>query len=324
MRNKSILYVSSLKSKKIFVWKLNTNGKLNLLQILNIRYNIYDITINNKNNFLYVTTRPEPKLVILKIKNNFCLSFVKIFNLKDISTYIKYYNNKIYSVSYRFNSLSVYNIYDNKIEMSEYLNNLPGCHSIKILKNSLIIPCLKSDNIFFFKINKKNKLDTKKLNFVSLPKKSGPRNIAIHPNKSYIYSINELKGTVTLIKMDKKKIKILDNYNIYFKKKLKDCWSSDIKISKDGKNLYCSDRLSSTIHIFNILKKGKLKLIKIFKTEKTPKNFVIDKTNKFIIVIGQKSNFISVYKKRNNNIFLKSRNFTGIEPVWIKIINKKF
>lgn len=85
-----------------------------------------------------------------------------------------------------------------------------------------------------------------------------------------------------------------DNSNYYT--------DNDLRITSDGKFIYTSDNVNNTIRGYKINKNdSKLSLINTWKTENIPTNFVIDDTNKWLIVSGEKSDYIGIYSIDSDN-----------------------
>lgn len=85
-----------------------------------------------------------------------------------------------------------------------------------------------------------------------------------------------------------------DNSNYYT--------DNDLRMTSDGKFIYTSDNVNNTIRGYKINKNdGKLSLINTWKTENIPTNFVIDDTNKWLIVSGEKSDYIGIYSIDSDN-----------------------
>lgn len=330
---KQIIYISNPESKNIYVWEINKKGLLKLLQIINTPGNGQPIAISPNKKYLYLGIRPLSSVVSYKIDNKGLLIQIGISSLPGFPTYITtdLTGNILYSVSFNNNCLSASNINNKGIveKTKKILTGLIGCHSVNTsIDNKIIwIPCLKENIIYLYKIDKNNFFKKYQKIIFNSELTMGPRHMVFNRNGNYAYVINELSGTISIISIFYKKnffslketISIMPNN---FKGK---CWSSDIHITPNNKFIYCCDRNTNMITIFKLLNKGsKLKLIGYKETEKQPRGFNIDTKGNFLIVAGQKSNFISVYKIDNNYGLLTyiKRYKVGLGPMWISIIDK--
>ena len=167
-------------------------------------------------------------------------------------------------------------------------------------KEEIISVDLGTNELWFSKINEGNNAFTfsnqKKL---KLKEGAGPRHLVFHPNKNFIYVLNELNNTISLVKEKDElyfvdfSISMLPEGFTEFSK------GADIHISKDGKFLYASNRGHNSIVIYGVnLENGNLKLIG-FEDVKgiNPRNFSLTPENKFLIVANQDSNNITSFKR---------------------------
>lgn len=133
-------------------------------------------------------------------------------------------------------------------------------------------------------------------NIIEIGKGAGPRHFVFSDNKEYLYVLNELNASISVLKRDDE-----GSYNIIQNEHTNDDpkWCADIHLSNDGKFLYSSNRGKNTIVIFSVdAENGKIAFIANEATEgNSPRNFAIDPTGKFVLVGNQKSDNISVFKR---------------------------
>jgi 6-phosphogluconolactonase len=136
--------------------------------------------------------------------------------------------------------------------------------------------------------------------FVPVKPGSGPRHLTFHPNAKFAYLIQEMAGMITVF--DYKEGKLNEKQTISmlapdFKGKI---GAADIHVSPDGKFLYGSNRgEANEIVIYSIDKKGLLKLVgRQVSLGKSPRNFAIDPSGKYLLVANQDNNEI-VFFTRN-------------------------
>jgi len=134
---------------------------------------------------------------------------------------------------------------------------------------------------------------------VSLAPGTGPRHIAFHPTKSFVYILGELSGTVDVFHYDSTNgnLKHLQRIRTTTKKFTADPSSADIHVRGDGKYLYASNRGSSnTLAVFAIRKDGRLAARQYISVKgKHPRNFAIDPTNRFLLVANRDTDNIVVF-----------------------------
>lgn len=146
-----------------------------------------------------------------------------------------------------------------------------------------------------------NKIVSDEPSTIQIPGENpGPRHIGFHPKKDWIYVINELNSTVTLIKKTKKgEYNIQDSFSTLPKGYAEKSYCADIHISDDGKFLYGSNRGHNSIVIFEINQEtGALKTIGFESVKGNwPRNFALSPNNEFLLVANQRSENIVSFKR---------------------------
>ncbi|MFD2587886.1 lactonase family protein [Croceitalea marina] len=133
-------------------------------------------------------------------------------------------------------------------------------------------------------------------NTIAMGKGSGPRHFVFSENRNYLYVLNELNATISVLKRDDE-----GSYNQIQTESTNDDpkWCADIHLSADGKFLYSSNRGKNTIVIFSVdTENGKIILVGSESTKgNSPRNFTLDPSGKFVLVGNQKSDNIAVFKR---------------------------
>ena len=144
---------------------------------------------------------------------------------------------------------------------------------------------------------------TKKLipltqNTLKLDPGAGPRHLAFHPQKPWIYVINELNSTVTLIKKNESGYTLRSSFSTLPRDFTEENTTADIHISEDGQFLYASNRGHNSIAIFSIGTEGKLALLGHESTRGDgPRNFALSPDNSFVLVANQLTDNIVSFKR---------------------------
>ncbi|MET2984419.1 lactonase family protein [Aureibaculum conchae] len=128
----------------------------------------------------------------------------------------------------------------------------------------------------------------------------GSRHLAFHPKKDWIYVINELNSTVSLIRKNKdEKYEVENSFSTLPKGYTEKSYCADIHISNDGKFLYGSNRGHNSIAIFEINQEsGALKAIGYESVKGDwPRNFALSPNNEFLLVANQRSENIVSFKR---------------------------
>ncbi|MDZ4807788.1 MAG: lactonase family protein [Bacteroidota bacterium] len=167
------------------------------------------------------------------------------------------------------------------------------------------------------------KLIPSKQPYVQSVQGSGPRLFTFHPNNKFAYVIEELTGTVSVYKYKKGKLNVTERISTMRQYDTSFAGSADIHVSPDGKFLYASNRGDvNTIAIFSINKKdGRLTLLGHQSTlGKTPRNFSIDPSGKFLLCENQNSDEIVIFNRDINTGLLSDsgKRIAVGKPVCIK------
>jgi 6-phosphogluconolactonase len=167
-------------------------------------------------------------------------------------------------------------------------------------KNEIISVDLGMNELWF------SKLDTTKNELIYTPQKklkmldgAGPRHLTFHPNNKWIYVLNELNNTVSLVKETNNAYFIIASITTLPKGFSTDSKAADIHISKDGKFLYASNRGAQSIAIFKVnSENGSLTSIGYTPVlGANPRNFSLSPNEEFLLVANQDTNNIISFKR---------------------------
>lgn len=193
----------------------------------------------------------------------------------------------------------------------------------------VLVPDLGIDKVMVYPFDRKatQPLNKDAANAVNITPGSGPRHISFHPNKKFVYLVEELSGTVTGFEFRDGNMNRIQTINAHPTDYTEAKGSADIHISPDGKFLYASNRAASnTIGIFSIDQtSGHLSNVGFQSTlGNTPRNFSIDPSGNFLLVANQQSNNIIVFKRDKETGLLKETGITAEvpSPVCLKFLKK--
>lgn len=135
--------------------------------------------------------------------------------------------------------------------------------------------------------------------FVAVPPGDGPRHIVFHPNKRWLYSLQE-EGS-TLIAFDYHgttgKLRAKQTISSLPKGFTGTNFTSEVRISPDGRFLYAGNRLHDTIAFFSIDTAGKLTFVGEEWTHGDyPRSFTIDPTGNFLYSCNQRSDAVTTFR----------------------------
>lgn len=131
---------------------------------------------------------------------------------------------------------------------------------------------------------------------------AGPRHLVFHPTAKIAYLICELNATIEVLIYDglgqfelMQTISTLPTDYAGFN------GTAAIRVSKDGKFVYASNRGHDSIAVYKTLKDASLELVEIVSTHgQTPRDFNLSPDNKHLIVVHQDSDNATVFARNTN------------------------
>lgn len=179
----------------------------------------------------------------------------------------------------------------------------PHAHSVWFIPDSddVIAVDLGTNELWFSKLDTLvQKLQTTQQQRLKMADGAGPRHLALHPNGEWIYVLNELNGSISLVEKNSD-----SNFGITATTSILPSdfdgpnTGADIHISWNGKFVYASNRGHNSIAILKTNDvDGSLSLIG-HATEHidTPRNFSLSPDEKYLLVANQNSNTIASFKR---------------------------
>jgi 6-phosphogluconolactonase len=141
--------------------------------------------------------------------------------------------------------------------------------------------------------------------FAQVEPGAGPRHFTFHPNGKFLYTLNEMGGSITSFGYDARTgtLRKLQSISSLPKNFNGHNDSAEIVADPKGNFLYASNRGPDDIAVFAIDRgKGTLELVEHVPTKgKAPRNFAIDPSGKFLFVANQESNNIVIFRIDSKN-----------------------
>ncbi|MGF6436288.1 6-phosphogluconolactonase [Kosakonia sp. 1610] len=327
---KQTVYTASPESQQIHVWRLNSEGSLTLVQVVDVPGQVQPMVVSPDKRYLYVGVRPEFRVLAYRISpEDGALSYAAEAPLSGSPTHIStdHSGRFLFSASYNAGSVSVVRLNDGIPGETVHLaEGLEGCHSANISPDNrtLFVPALKQDRICLFSLGETGALTAQEPSEVTTVEGAGPRHMAFHPNKRFAYCVNELNSSVDVWQLSDPhgKTECVQTVDMMPPDFTDTRWAADIHITPDGRHLYACDRTSSTLTIFSVSEDGSVIAVEGFQpTETQPRGFNIDNSGKYLIAAGQKSHHIALYEIGGAQGLLteKARYAVGQGPMWVVI-----
>jgi 6-phosphogluconolactonase len=181
---------------------------------------------------------------------------------------------------------------------------------------------LGSDCIHIYKLNSETAALTKAGSYTAKPG-AGPRTLHFHPNGHTAYSVNELDSTVDILEWSKAdgSLTLVTRIELLPEGYHGPTRACDTVITRNGKFVYFANRDNNFLYSFRAeFESGKLTPIARSNCGgKTPRNFVLDPTESWMLVANQDSNLISVFRRNTLTGALadEGKSFAAAEPMRI-------
>jgi len=183
-------------------------------------------------------------------------------------------------------------------------------HSAKFFKKNLFIADLGLNSFSQYQLANTDHKFQLKANY-AIENNAGPRHFEIAKKGKFIYVINELNSTISILKKKKDRYDFFQNISTLDSGFDGKSFCDVIHLSKDGHFLYGSNRGENSIAVFKINKRnGEIKKTQTISTNGDwPRNFTLSPDGNYLLAANQRSKNISVFrvnKETGDLIFLHS------------------
>lgn len=223
----------------------------------------------------------------------------------------------VYGANYHKGQVLVYKrLKDNSLELADSVihtgsgphenQTSPHVHFSDLTPDNYLVTCdLGTDQVVTYAVSDNGKLD--RMACYQATPGAGPRHIAFHPVAKIAYLICELNSTIEVLIYDGlghfEKMQTIStlpsNYTDFNA-------AAAIRVSKDGKFVYASNRGNDSIAIYRTLRDASLELIDIVPTNgKTPRDFTLSPNEQHLIVVHQDSDNATVFARNTNTGLLQ-------------------
>jgi 6-phosphogluconolactonase len=181
---------------------------------------------------------------------------------------------------------------------------------------------LGSDCIHIYSMDPETAMLTPAGSYAAQPG-AGPRTLHFHPNGHTAYSINELNSTVDVLEWNRMNGGLTRrmSFGLLPKDYIGPKAACDTLISKDGRSIYFANRGNDSIYSFransdagNLAPSGRIDC-----GGKTPRHFVLDPTERWMLVANQDSNQITILRRnpQSGQISATGKSVTVAAPMCI-------
>lgn len=195
----------------------------------------------------------------------------------------------------------------------------PHPHYINLTPdNRVVVVDLGVDKVYLYDLDNSGKLTP--VSELQMEDGYGPRHIAFDEQKGVAYLVGELSSNLAVLDYDEKAGKLTLRC---ISSTIPDDWTEHngaaaIRISKDGRFVYVSNRGNNTIAVFSSDEKGNIQLIQRISTEGDfPRDFNFSDDESFVICVNQNSDNGTLYTRdaQSGKLTLVQKDFQVPEPV---------
>jgi len=163
---------------------------------------------------------------------------------------------------------------------------------------------LGQDRIYSWRLDRQaGKLVANTPAFVAVPPGDGPRHFAFHPNGLFFYSLQEEASTLLFYTYDAKTGVLTPQqmHSTLPAEFVGTNFTSEVRVSQDGKFVYVANRLHDSIAIFEIDGSGSPSLLdEAWTRGDYPRSFTIDPTGSFLVSCNQRSDALVTYSLKGD------------------------
>lgn len=183
---------------------------------------------------------------------------------------------------------------------------------------------LGTDKVYSYEVTEDGKLN--EVATIEVKPGIGPRHLVFHPTLDIAYLFGELSSEVIVLSYDVNtgEFKVIQTLSTLPKEFTAENSGAAIRISKDGKYVYASNRGHNSIVQFGTDDDGKLTLVGHTPTEgDIPRDFNLDPSEQYVIVGHQNSDNLTLFERNQSDgkLTLLQKDVEGPEVVCVTPFN---
>jgi 6-phosphogluconolactonase len=332
----TIVYVANADSREIIVLSMRADGALAPVERVRVAGTVMPLAVAPGSRFLYASLRSEPFSVACFAIDRASgrLSYLSSAKLPDQMCYIATDKTGrfLLSASYQGSLIAIHAIgAEGRVqpEPIQILATRPNAHAIMTDPSNcfLFASSLGGDIVMQQRFDAATgKIASNSPAEIATAPGAGPRHFVFHPNRRWLYLLNELDATVNAYGFDSAAglLSPLQTVSAMPPGSQAKPSAADIHVTPDGKFLYASERTTSTLAAFRIdAQTGRLSPLGNTPTETQPRGFAIDPRGAFLLAVGQQSHHLTVYAidRETGRLDERARYPMGQNPNWVEIVD---
>ncbi|KQU71431.1 6-phosphogluconolactonase [Rhizobacter sp. Root16D2] len=332
----TFVYVSNADSQELSVLAFDrATGRLSPVDTVAVGGTVMPLAVSPDKRFLYAALRSQPFRVLSfavdpasgRLKKLGEAPLADSMANIDVDASGKW----LFAASYPGHKITVNSIDGNGAvtAIQQLIPTAPNAHAIHAdaTNRFVLATSLGGDNLSVWRFDAaKGQLTPNDPPIVQNAPKSGARHFVWDRAQKHLYLLNEVDASLYVFAWDAVRgtLRELQRTTTLPDGFTGKPWAADLHLSPDGRNLYASERTSSTIARFKVdADTGKLEAAGSTPTEKTPRGFAIDSSGRFLIAAGQESHSLSVHAidARSGALGEVTRLPVGKNPNWVEIVD---
>lgn len=332
----TFVYVSNADSQELSVLAFDrSTGRLSPVETLAVGGTVMPLAVSPDKRFLYAALRSQPFRVVSfaidpaggRLKKLGEAPLADSMANIDVDASGKW----LFAASYPGHKITVNSIDGNGVvgAIQQLIPTAPNAHAIHADASNrfVLATSLGGDNLSVWRFDAaKGQLTPNDPAIVQAAPKSGARHFVWDKAQKHLYLLNEVDASLYVFAWDAGRgtLRELQRTTTLPEGFTGKPWAADLHLSPDGRQLYASERTSSTIARFKVdAETGKLEPAGSTPTEKTPRGFAIDSSGRFLIAAGQESHSVSVHAidPRTGALGEATRLPVGKNPNWVEIVD---
>ena len=157
---------------------------------------------------------------------------------------------------------------------------------------------------------------------VRTPEKTGPRHIALHPNKPFAYADNEQGNSITFFRIVKGNLQAVQTLSTVPADWDQGGACARLEMSADGQHVYVANRGHNSIATFRVdQQSGRLTAMGQVPTEANPRSFAIHQNGRFVYAGGQDTDRLAIFSRAADGRLKRIGTVqAGKRPWWLQLV----
>lgn len=334
--DESFVFLSHAAGKNITLFSLDrTSGKLTKLSTTPIEGQAGSMVTSRDGKRLFLAVRETNKLLAFNFnRETLSLQLVSSIGVKEDPAYVALDQSENFLISayYVAGEVAVHRIQkDGSIREGEskWYPTAKNAHGAAFTKENdfLFIPHTGPNRIYQFEFEQETgELKAAGESWIQRPEQTGPRHVQRHLALPHIfYADNEQDCSLTRFTFDKasRTLQVHETVSTLPEKRGDGMSNARLLMHPNQKVAYVSNRGHNSIACFDVSgPEGKIRRIDVVPTETTPRGFSVSPDGHWMIVAGESSDHIAVYRIGADGIPKQQERIqVDKQPWWVHIID---